>query len=140
MVDMLSDADLVWNRACFGKLDACAFRGDRALTALLLFHGLAMNGGVLHAVECLQPRELAAAKSGYRYFGFHDVAELISDIGSAGTVAGISDLQEASFGRRYSKSVPDDGALSDRFEDHFKTNRSDFAPLSDADRCAQLSP
>lgn len=129
---MLSDADLVWNRACFGKVDDCAFRGDRALTALLLF--------VLHAVECLQPRELAAAKSGYRFFGFHDVAELISEIGSGGSVAGISDLQEASFSRRYSKSVPDDGALSDRFEDHFKTNRSDYAPLSDADRCAQLRP
>jgi hypothetical protein len=134
MVDTLSDADLVWNRACFGKLDDCAFRGDRALTALLLFHGLAMNGGVLHAVECLQPRELAAAKSGYRFFGFHDVAELISDIGSAGTVAERSDSQEASFGLRYRKSVPDDDALANRFEDYFKTNRSEFAPVSNADR------
>jgi hypothetical protein len=137
---MLCDADLVWNRACFEKLDDCAHRGDRALTALLLFHGLAMNGGLVHPFDCLQPGELAAAKSGYRFFGFHDVAELISDIGSARSVGEISGVQEHSFGLRYSKSVPDDGALANRFEDYFETNRADFAPLSDADRRAQLSP
>jgi hypothetical protein len=137
---MLSDADLVWNRACFGKLDDFVVRGDRALASLLLFHGMVMNRGVLHPFECLQPRELAAAKSGYRYFGFHDVAELISDIQSALTLPGISGLQEASFGLRYSKSVPNDDALAKRFEDYFEMHRFDFAPLSDVDRRDQLSP
>ena len=137
---MLSDADLVWNRACLGKLDDRALRGDRALTALLLFHGLVMNGGLLHAVQCLQPGELASAKSGYRFFGFQDVAELISDIGSVQTSTGMLDSQEASFGLRYSRSVPDDAMLSHRFEDYFETRKSDFAPLSDADRRDQLRP
>jgi hypothetical protein len=126
---MLSDADLVWNRACFGKLGGSPLRGDRALAGLLLFHNLAMNGGVLHPFECLQPRELAAAKSGYRFFGFHDVADLMSDIGLALTLPEISDAHEASFGHRYSKSVPDDSALANRFEEYFKMHKSDFAPL-----------
>ena len=61
---MLSDADRIWNRACFGKPDGSALRGDRALAALLLFHKLAMNGGLLHPFECLLPRELAVRKIG----------------------------------------------------------------------------
>ena len=137
---MLSDADLVWNRACFGKLDGSALRGDRALAGLLLFHNFAMNGGVLHPFECLQPRELAAAKSGYRFFGFHDVADLIPDIGLALTASELSDFQETSFGQRYSKSIPDDSALASRFEEYFKTHKSDFAPLPDVDSFDQLSP
>jgi hypothetical protein len=136
---MLSDADRVWNRACSGKADGPTLRGDRALAALLLFHGLAMNNGLLHPFECLQPRELAAAKSGYRLFGFDDVAELISDIGLALTLPKMSDSQEASFGHRYSKSVPDDSALANRFEDYFKMHKSDFAPLPD-DSLDQLRP
>lgn len=107
---------------------------------MLLFHGLAMNGGFLHPFECLQPRELAAAKSGYRFFGFHDVANLISDIGLALTSPVVSDLQEPSFGHRYSKSVPDDSALANRFEEYFETHKSHFAPLPDVDSLDQLSP
>jgi hypothetical protein len=124
----------------FRKGGGPALRGDRALAALLLFHGLAMNGGLLHPFECLQPRELAAARSGYRFFGFRDVAELISDIGLALTLPRMADFQEASFGHRYSKSVPDDSALANRFEEYFKTYKSDFAPLPDVDSLDQLSP
>jgi hypothetical protein len=98
---------------------------------------MAMNGGVLHAFEALKPRERAAAKSGYRFFGFHDVAELISDLTSAPTAFEISDFQDASFDARYSKSVPDDEVLAKRFEEYFETHRSDFAPLSDADKQGQ---
>lgn len=90
---------------------------------------MAMKGGVLHAFEALQPHERAAAKAGYRFFGFHDVADLISNIGSDPTALEMSDL-------RYSKSVPDDRALVRQFEKHFEANKSDFAPLSDSDRRA----
>jgi hypothetical protein len=54
---------------------ASRFAGDRALAALPLFHGLAMNGGIPHAVECLQPDEQEAARRGYQFFGFDDAAE-----------------------------------------------------------------
>ena len=137
---MLSDADLIWNRACLTKLDEAALRGDRALAAVIRFHSMAMNGGVLHAFEALQPPGRAAAKSGYRFFGFHDVAELISDMGSAPTAFEISELQEASFEARYAKSVPGDELLAKRFEEYFETHKSDFAPLSDADKQPQCSP
>src|SRR5215216_5005628 len=130
---MPTDADRVWNRACLGEMDGSALRGDRALSALLVFHGFAMNGGILHPFDCMQPRQLAAAKSGYRFFGLHDVAELISDIGSVLSLGELSDAQEASFGLRYSKSVPDDSALSDRFEKYFDTHKSDFAPPAGGD-------
>lgn len=78
-------------------------------------------------------------KSGYRLFGFDDVAELISDIGLALTLPKLLDLQEASFGHRYSKSVPDDSALANRFEEYFKMHKSAFAPLPD-DSLDQLKP
>jgi hypothetical protein len=44
---------------------------------MLLAHGLVMNGGVEHAVECLTPEEFAATKEGYRYFELPDVAALL---------------------------------------------------------------
>jgi hypothetical protein len=43
----LTEADLIWNRACQGDA-ATLSPGDRALEALLAFHGQAMNGGVLY--------------------------------------------------------------------------------------------
>ncbi len=137
---MLSEADLVWNRACFGNLDRLGLRGDRALTAMVLFHGFVMNGGILHPFDCLQPRKLAAAKSGYRFFGFHDVAEFISDVQIALNLSETSDAQEASFNQHYGKLVPDDEALAKRFEEYFRTHRSDFAPLTKADRLDQFNP
>ena len=49
----MTPVDIIWNRAWKGVgPNACS--GDRALAALLKAHGLAMNGGVLHAVECLK--------------------------------------------------------------------------------------
>jgi hypothetical protein len=44
----------------------------------------------------------------------------------------MSVAQEASFGLRYSKSIPDDSMLADRFEKYFEAHKSDFAPLADA--------
>jgi hypothetical protein len=35
---------------------------------MVLLHSLAMNGGVLHAIETRSPDERAAAVRGYRYF------------------------------------------------------------------------
>jgi len=40
-------ADLIWNRACEGSTVTLS-PGDRALEAMLGFHGAAMNGGVLY--------------------------------------------------------------------------------------------
>jgi hypothetical protein len=59
----LTDADKIWNRAC-GADPLRTLPGDRALTDLLHPHGLVMNGGVLHAAECMSADELSDAESG----------------------------------------------------------------------------
>jgi hypothetical protein len=96
-----------------------------------------MNGGVLHPFECLEPRELAAARSGYRFFGYPDVAELILEIGSAPVTDGLPDFPEELSEQRYGTSISDD-ELPGRFEKYFAEHPSDFAPLSDADRSDPL--
>ena len=61
-MDQSTQSDLIWNRACSGMITE--FRpGDRALAGLLGAHGLIMNGGVLHAVECLAENELSEAEA-----------------------------------------------------------------------------
>ena len=69
-------AAIVWNRACYGGGEAPRV-GDRHLAALLRFHGAAMNGGVLHAVQFCKGKELVAAKHGYNYLGLQGVVSLI---------------------------------------------------------------
>ena len=51
----LSLADQIWNRAALESGGPAAREGDRALAALLLAHGMVMNGGVGHALEVLSP-------------------------------------------------------------------------------------
>ena len=68
----LSRQDKIWNRACLESGGPSPAAGDQALASLLLAHGLAMNGGVVHALECLSQAELAAAVAGFDYF---DLAE-----------------------------------------------------------------
>ena len=59
---------MIWNRAC-GQDRLRSLPGDRAFADLLLAHGLVVNGGVLHAVECLTAAELSDAESGYQFYG-----------------------------------------------------------------------
>jgi hypothetical protein len=76
----LDEADLVWNRAALESGGPHARPGDRALAALLLAHGLAMNGGVEHAIETMFSHEFAAAISGYEFFSMPQVARLLQRI------------------------------------------------------------
>jgi hypothetical protein len=135
MMAELSRADVIWNRACARDATASS-QGDRALAALLLLHGLVMNGGVLHAVKCLTPQELACAMSGYRYFGFDDVAVMLADAKSF--VEAHDDLYshddiesiDADLDKRYLASIPSDNTLFARFAACLLRDPSQFAPLS----------
>jgi hypothetical protein len=123
----LTNVDLIWNRACAGQT-ATLLPGDRALAALLLVHGLAMNGGVLHAVERATPHELDDAKSGYRFFGFDDVVAVLTEA-KALVDSGVElDSFEADLDKRYS-SLANDSVLFDRFAAHQARSPSDFSPL-----------
>jgi hypothetical protein len=123
----LTKADLIWNRACTGGgPDPRA--GDRALAALLLAHGLTMNGGVLHAVECLTAAEMSAAQSGYRFFGLDAVADLLAQARRVFEADDDVESQEPRLDQQYAALVLSDSSLAERFEKHWRENPSDFAP------------
>lgn len=71
----LTDADRVWNRACYRE-GTDLRDGDRALGALLLVNGYIQNGGVGHAFD-LDPSELKEGIAGFGFFGLHDLAAII---------------------------------------------------------------
>lgn len=123
-----TEADMIWNRAC-GVDPLRTLPGDRALADLLRAHNLAMNGGVLHAVEVLTREEVCDAQSGYRFFGLDEIASLLS---RARTIYDANEdlgLHEAQLNREYAEIVPDDTFLQERFKEHLRANPSDYAPL-----------
>ena len=74
----MDQADEIWNRATVGGGDTPR-EGDVALAASLAFHGLAMNGGVLHAFEVLSAEELGRARDGFTWLAMPEVAQFIED-------------------------------------------------------------
>ena len=124
----LTTADRVWNRACQGGGETPRV-GDTALAALLVFHGAAMNGGVLHGVECLSTEELVASSAGYRFFGFAPVAELIARASNVLKIGEELEGHERKLDHEYAALIPDDSTLVKRFERHFQANAPDFSPI-----------
>jgi hypothetical protein len=92
-----------------------------------------MNGGVLHAVECLTPGELADAQAGYCFYGLGEAALLFTKARSL--FEADADLEDHEFllDGRYAALVPDDSFLSDLFEARLKSNPSEYAPLRPKD-------
>jgi hypothetical protein len=113
----------VWNRAATEGGGASPRAGDEALSALLLAHGLVMSGGLSQAVDGLQPSELAAARQGYRFFGFEEVAKILE--------RPIDELEasEAELLSLYVDAIPDDQAIMDRFVEHFGEHPELYSPV-----------
>ncbi len=88
-----------------------------------------MNGGVHHALKCLQPTELSAAVEGYAYFGFDDVAAFFRGAVNDPVLSTWTDSTEVEATRRYARMVPDDSHLVRRFEEVFRERADQFAPL-----------
>ena len=128
----LTVADRIWNRAC-GEDPLRALPGDRALADLLLAHSLAMNGGVLHAVECMTAEELSDAEAGYRFFGLDGAASLLSRARRVFSAGDSLERHERSLDIEYARMIPSDRSLADRFEERFKSHPADFAPLRTKD-------
>ena len=103
--------------------------GDRALAALLRAHGLAMNGGVLHAAELLSENELTDAQNGYQFFAFPAVAGLLSRARNLFNDGHELDRYECELDAEYMQHTPDDSALFQKFEQHFSSHPTGFAPL-----------
>jgi hypothetical protein len=127
----MSMADLVWNRAALESGGSNPGPGDRALADLLLAHGLVMNGGVLHAIEALTEEELKAAAAGYRYFGLHEVAQMLSETAwpPQDVELEVAENLEEETDRRYWQLVPSDSLLAETFESHYSENPGAFAPV-----------
>ena len=66
-------ADLIWNRA-LEKGGTAPGAGDRALADMLAFHGLAMNGCVLDAIERTSAEDQARIGVAFRWFGLESLA------------------------------------------------------------------
>jgi hypothetical protein len=114
----LSEADRVWNRACFREGNNLR-EGDVALGALLVVHGYIMNGGVGHAYD-LDPDELAAGVGGYKFFGLDDLVAVIKAHGGK---------DESKYDARYHELAGQDNLIVRRFEEMFRKNPEKFAPL-----------
>jgi hypothetical protein len=124
----ITQADMIWNRAC-GENPIRSLPGDRALTDLLRAHGLAMNGGVLHAVELLSASELCNAESGYRLYGLDSAASLLSRARAILDANDNLDLHERELDHQYLDMIPDDSMLVARFQKHLELFPSDYASL-----------
>jgi hypothetical protein len=124
----LTEAEFVWNRAC-GEDPLRSLPGDRALTDLLKAHGLAMTGGVLHAVECLTASELSDAEAGYRFYGLDAVASLLRRARMIVEMGDDLESLEQQLDLQYAVMIPSEGLLAERFEMRLKSHPSEFSPL-----------
>ena len=122
-------ADAIWNRAALEAGGDSPEAGDVSLASLLLAHGLVMNGGVHHATDCLSPEELAAAVSGYSYFGLSDAGDVLV-AAAQGPLSPWTDENEAEADRRYRELVPNDEAISNAFETTLSDRPHDFARIA----------
>ena len=125
----MTSADRVWNRAALEAGGGSPGPGDRALASLLLVHGLVMNGGVHHAIKCVEAVELAAAADGYAFFGLDDVAEFFRGASADPVLLTWDGDTEAVADRRYAEMVRDDSHLFARFEEVYRARPGQFAPL-----------
>ena len=125
----LTVSDRVWNRATEGG-GPQPRAGDRALAALLLAHGYTMNGGVLHAVECLAAEELDAACRGYAYYGFDAISDLLRYAASIVDDDPLAEIEEARLDANYATVIPSDQTLVNAFTADFETHPDTYAPLT----------
>jgi hypothetical protein len=119
----------IWNRAC-GHGAPVPGAGDAALAAMLTLHGMVMNVGVLDAIRTLNADELAAARSGYRYFGFGNVAGIIG-AGQAAMAQGLdAAVLEETLDDAYA-AIVEEGVLMTAFAAHHAREPGAYAPLQD---------
>lgn len=129
----------IWNRACeASETDAELRAGDRALAAVLLAHGMVMNGGVLHALQGMSPSERREAAAGYRFLALPTLAELFEmqvpeddldeDEDHDGAESELDRL-ETMLNQKYWATAADDRALWSAFEKKLAHEPGLFAPL-----------
>lgn len=97
--------------------------GDSALAALLLLHGMVMNGGIDHALEVLSSSEYALAVQGFRYFGHEEAASVLEE--ATGSMRPrLEQLDE-----QYGMIVPSDSTLMQAFQIKLLESPDAFTPV-----------
>ena len=129
MTYQFTDADRIWNRACFRECPNPRI-GDQALASLLMFHSQAMNGGVLDTVEMLTPEDLSEAAKGYRFFGLDVVADFLVRAHNIFEAHKDFDKWERILNREYTTHVPADSFLVATFEKYLKGHPDEFEPVA----------
>jgi hypothetical protein len=119
----LSRRDQIWNRAAMAAGGPNSREGDSALAALLLFHGMAMNDGIDHAMHVLSSDEYASALKGFRYFGLEQAAAVLEK------AAGATQLQLEQLNAEYGAVVPSDSTLVRAFQLKLLSSPQAFAPV-----------
>ncbi len=116
----LTDADRVWNRACYRE-GTDLREGDLALGALILVDGYIQNGGVGHAFD-LTPEELAEGIKGYEFFGLHEMTAVITPH---------REDEEADSNSRYYRFTRGENVIIKKFQQMFREHPERFAPLGE---------
>ena len=131
----MTDADEIWNRACDPD-GPFSHPGDAALAAVLLCHGMAMNGGLLHAVQGLEPDQRERAVDGFRLLGLDDAAAAVEAVARQAARLTDDDVArqerlEVEAGRRYDEALPEwDETIDRAFRAHLERHPEAYAPLA----------
>jgi hypothetical protein len=88
-----------------------------------------MNGGILHAVECLSASELSEAQSGYRFFSLGKVADFLSRARKILEADEDLDSYEVQLDQDYATLIPDDSALREHFERIHTSRPAEFTSI-----------
>ena len=136
MSEELSAADAIWDRSTDPDAPT-THPGDAALVAVLLCHGMAMNGGLLHACQGLEPDQRERAVAGYRLLGLDAAADAVEDVARQAAALDEDDLAaaerlEEEAGRRYDAALPEwDETIDRAFREHLRRHPEQYAPLGD---------
>lgn len=84
---------------------------------------MAMNGGVAHVFEVLEPHEVERGIAGFRYFGFLEAAMLLE------LAVASSDEERELLDDQYNLLVACDDVLGAAFERKFQSQPEQFAPV-----------
>lgn len=128
------DIGVIWDRALgFSESGVGKGPGDTALAAVLLAHGMVMNGGVLHAVEGLEPTELEQVIAGYRRLGAESTAQLFESVRAQLGEGALDDPSRAEAleiesDRHYADAIADDEALEQMVRNDVARHPGDYDP------------
>lgn len=130
------ERDVVFHRAfdADSRGDACLTEADRLLSAMLIFDAVCVGDGVVPAVYCHSPAELAAALLGYRYFGLNNVADVVESIAARVDDPPDRDQLEFEVGLEDEyESVCPETAVGAAFTRFYEVRGHEFAAVSDRD-------